>query len=68
MSFRLPRRGTSEHPTVDEIILCIGEDRTHYGNEYAINIMRCPACDASYECVSSVYRFCPHCGVRFNMV
>jgi len=68
VSFRLPQRGTSEHPTVDDTILCIGEDWQHYGKEYAINVMRCPVCDARYECVSSVYRFCPHCGVRFNMV
>ena len=42
--------------------------KEHYGKEYAINVMRCPVCDARYECVSGVYRFCPHCGVRFNMV
>lgn len=63
---RFLRSGTSKHPTVDDVILCRGEDLQHYGNEYAINVMRCPVCDARYECVSGVYVFCPHCGVRFN--
>lgn len=67
MSFRPLRRRTRKQPPVDDLIFCIGEDFGHYGNEYVINVMECPVCKGTYECVRSVYRYCPHCGVRFEI-